>query len=167
MEVRGARVCDPWPPSPRTLLQEALTAAQAAAFSAAALMELAVRTLVARKGLEPVVLEVKGICAFADYFIICSGNSRRQILALARYLEEALDQAGVQPLGVEGLQEGNWVLLDYNDVIIHLFLTPLREFYDLEGLWAEAPRVPLDAVLPPPARQAALPVPGADSDQPV
>lgn len=107
-------------------------------------MELAVRTLVARKGQEPVILEVKGICAFADYFIICSGGSRRQVLTLARYLEEALDQVGVKPLGVEGLQEGNWVLLDYNDVVIHLFIQVFRDFYDLEGLWAEAPRVSLD-----------------------
>ncbi len=107
-------------------------------------MELAARTVVARKGLAPVVLEVKGLCGFADYFIICSGTSHRHVLALAQYLEEALGQAGFKPLGVEGLQEGNWVLLDYNDVVIHIFIQALREFYDLEGLWAEAPRITLD-----------------------
>jgi len=106
-------------------------------------MELAVRTIAAHKGLEPVVLKVKELCSFADYFIVCSGTSRRQVLALAQHLEEAMSQAGVKPLGLEGTQEGLWVLLDYNAVVIHIFFQPLREFYNLEGLWAEAPQMPL------------------------
>jgi ribosome-associated protein len=68
------------------------------------------------------------------------------VLALAQHLEEALAQAGVKPLGVEGIQEGLWVLLDYNAVVIHIFYQPLREFYNLEGLWAEAPELPLSAI---------------------
>ncbi|MFZ5450423.1 MAG: ribosome silencing factor [Thermodesulfobacteriota bacterium] len=98
------------------------------------------QTINAVKGLEPVALEVKGLCSFADYFLICSGSSRRHVLALAEHLEEALGRAGIKPLGVEGLQEGLWVLMDYNDLVIHLFSQPHREFYNLEGLWAEAPR---------------------------
>lgn len=98
------------------------------------------RTIASVKGLEPVALEVKGLCSFADYFLICSGNSRRHVLALAEHLETALSQAGAKPLGVEGLQEGLWVLMDFNDLVIHIFSQPLREFYNLEGLWAEAPR---------------------------
>jgi ribosome-associated protein len=109
-------------------------------------MELAVRTLVAHKALEPVILKVKEFCSFADFFIVCAGTSRRQVLALAQHLEEALAQAGVKPLGVEGIQEGLWVLLDYNAVVIHIFYQPLREFYNLEGLWAEAPELPLSAI---------------------
>ncbi len=89
------------------------------------------------------VLEVKELCSFADYFIICAGTSRRHVLALAQHLEEVLAQAGIKPLGVEGSQEGLWVLLDYNDVVIHIFLQALREFYHLEGLWSEAPQKPL------------------------
>ena len=116
--------------------------------TSAAVMELAARTIVARKGLAPVILEVKGLCGFADYFIICSGTSRRHVLSLAQYVEEALAAAGVKPLGVEGLQEGNWVLLDYNDVVVHIFIQALRDFYDLEGLWAEAPRLTLEPVSP-------------------
>ena len=105
-----------------------------------ALLAMAVKTIDAVKGLEPVVLEVKGACSFADYFLICSGTSRRHVSALAQRLEEALGQAGVKPLGVEGLQEGLWVLMDYNDVVVHIFSQELRAFYDLEGLWAEAPK---------------------------
>jgi len=107
------------------------------------LAELAAQVLAARKAQEPVVIAVKGLCSFADYFIICSGASQRQVAALARHVEEALAQVGVKPLGLEGLEESQWVLMDYHDVVIHIFIQPLREFYDLEGLWAEAPRVAL------------------------
>jgi ribosome-associated protein len=103
-------------------------------------VELIVKTIVDHKGLEPVLLEVKGLCSFADYFIVCSGGSRRHVLALAEHLEQALTKAGTEPLGVEGMEEGQWVLMDYNDVVIHIFSQPLREFYNLEGLWAEAPQ---------------------------
>lgn len=87
------------------------------------------------------ILNVKGLCGYADYFLICSGTSRRHVLALAQHLQEALDQNGIRPLGVEGLEGGQWVLLDYNDVVIHLFIRTLRDFYDLEGLWLEAGRM--------------------------
>jgi ribosome-associated protein len=105
---------------------------------------LAVRTIVAHKGIEPVLLEVTEFCSFADYFIICSGGSRRHVLALAQHLEEAMARAGLKPLGVEGLEEGQWVLLDYNTMVIHIFMQPLREFYNLEDLWSEAPKTPID-----------------------
>ena len=107
-------------------------------------MELAFKTITAHKGITPVILGVKGLCGFADYFVICSGTSRRHVMALAQHLEEELARAGVKPLGVEGLQDGHWILLDFNDVVVHIFLQPMREFYDLEGLWAEAERVTLD-----------------------
>jgi ribosome-associated protein len=106
---------------------------------------LAARTIVAHKGLDPVLLEVSKFCSFADFFLICSGGSRRHVLALAQHLEETLSQAGIKPLGVEGLDEGQWVLMDYNIVVIHIFLEPLREFYNLEDLWSEAPRFQIDS----------------------
>lgn len=109
---------------------------------------MAVRTLVAHKAQEPLILEVKGLSNIGDYFIICSGGSKRHVQALAEHLQEALEQAGVRPLGVEGLDEGHWVLLDYIDVVIHLFIKPLREFYDLEGLWVEASRLPVEDFTP-------------------
>ncbi|MHB8068275.1 MAG: ribosome silencing factor [Desulfobaccales bacterium] len=129
-----------------------------------ALLELAVKTIDAVKGLEPVVLEVKGSCSFADYFLICSGTSRRHVSALAQRLEEALSQAGVEPLGVEGLQEGLWVLMDYNDVVIHIFSQEIRQFYDLEGLWAEAPKTNLTPAPSAMALTSQDPVPNPESE---
>jgi len=105
------------------------------------LVELAARTLTAHKGQEVLILDVRGLSSLWDFFIICSGGSKRHVQALAQHLQETLGQAGVKPLGVEGLDEGNWVLLDYVDVVIHLFLKPLRDFYDLEGLWVDANRL--------------------------
>ena len=105
---------------------------------------MAVRTIVAYKGIEPVVLKVTEFCSFADYFIICSGGSGRHVLALAQHIEEALKQVGIKPLGVEGLDEGQWVLLDYNSIVVHIFLQPLRDFYNLENLWSEAPKTQID-----------------------
>jgi len=91
-----------------------------------------------------VLLKVSEFCSFADYFVICSGGSKRHVLALAEHLEEALSRAGLQPLGVEGREEGQWVLLDYNIMVIHIFLEPLRDFYNLEDLWSDAPKIQID-----------------------
>jgi ribosome-associated protein len=107
------------------------------------LVELAARTLVANKGEDPLIVDVRGVSSLWDYFIICSGGSKRHVQALAQHLQEALGQAGVKPMGAEGLEDGQWVLLDYVDVVIHLFIRPMREFYDLEGLWVEATRLPV------------------------
>jgi ribosome-associated protein len=103
-------------------------------------VQLCVRTLMEKKAQDVVVLDVRSMSSFADFFIICSASSHRQVSALAGYLEGALKQHGVRPLGIEGSQEARWVLVDCNDVIIHIFYQPWREFYDLEGLWLEAPR---------------------------
>jgi ribosome-associated protein len=105
---------------------------------------LAIRTIVAHKGLELVILKVAEFCSFADYFVICSGGSHRHVQALAQHVEEALSQAGLKPLGVEGREEGQWVLMDYNIMVIHIFLEPLREFYNLEDLWSDAPKIQID-----------------------
>jgi ribosome-associated protein len=105
---------------------------------------LAIKTIVAHKGIDPVLLEVTQFCSFADFFILCSGGSHRHVTALAQHVEEALAQAGVKPLGVEGREEGQWVLMDYNTLVIHIFMQPLREFYNLEDLWSEVPKTQLD-----------------------
>lgn len=123
---------------------ETVTKKKKTSLSSDQLVALAAKTLVAHKGLEPMILQVKGLCSFSEYFILCSGGSRRHVLALAQHLQEAFKEAGVKPLGVEGLEDGHWVLLDYNDVVIHLFVNPLREFYDLEGLWVEATKLPAE-----------------------
>jgi len=113
---------------------------QKSSLTSEGLVELAARNLETHKGQDVVILDVRGLSSLWDFFIICSGGSKRHVQALAQHLQEALRQAGVKPLGVEGLEEGSWVLLDYVDVVIHLFMKPLRDFYDLEGLWVEATR---------------------------
>ncbi len=94
-----------------------------------------------KKAKDLVILSVKEISAFADYFIICSGTSDRQVRAIAAAIQENLKTADILPLGIEGEAAGQWVLMDYDDVVIHIFLDPVRTFYDLERLWSEAPRM--------------------------
>ena len=110
------------------------------------------------------LLEVTKLCSFADYFIICSGGSHRHVQALAQHVEETLAQAGVKPLGVEGLEEGQWVLLDYNTMLIHIFLQPLREFYNLENLWSEAPKTQIDTDVNGPNALTSSQEPLSDAD---
>jgi ribosome-associated protein len=94
-----------------------------------------------KKAKDLIILRVKEISAFADYFIICSGTSDRQVRAIAAAIQENLKKVDILPLGVEGEAAGSWILMDYNDVIIHIFLESVRNFYDLERLWSEAPRM--------------------------
>lgn len=90
-----------------------------------------------------VLLDVGVLSSFADYFLICSGKSSRQVQGIADLIEEGLREIGIKPLGVEGRREGHWLLMDYGDVIVHIFHEPTRFFYDLESLWFEAKNVPL------------------------
>jgi ribosome-associated protein len=113
------------------------------------------RVLLERKAVDLVILEVKNLSSFTDYFLICSGRSDRQVQAIASHLEEKLGLEGIHPLGVEGKREGRWILMDYGEVIVHVFYQPVREFYDLERLWSEAPRVEL-----PPVRKVRRKHPG-------
>jgi ribosome-associated protein len=99
-----------------------------------------------KKARNLVILELKGVSSLADYFIICSGTSDRHVQAIASHIEISLKEKGSFALGIEGFRAGRWVLLDYDDVIIHVFQEKEREFYDLESLWNECPRIPsLDA----------------------
>jgi ribosome-associated protein len=105
---------------------------------------LCARTALGFKALNLVVLEVSPYSSFADYFIICSGKSARQVQGIADNLENELRCMGLKPIGTEGKREGHWVLLDYGDVIFHIFYDPVRYFYDLESLWSEAARIELE-----------------------
>jgi ribosome-associated protein len=89
------------------------------------------------------VLCVKEMTSIADYFVICSGRSDRQVQSIAQGIEEASLMRGIRPFAVEGAARGHWVLMDFSDVIVHVFFEPVREFYDLDGLWGDAPRAPL------------------------
>jgi len=94
-----------------------------------------------KKAQNLVILDVRNLSSFTDYFVICSGRSIRQVRALASHVEQTLKGAKLYPLGMEGVREGRWVLMDYGEVVIHLFYEPLRELYDLEGLWSDAPEI--------------------------
>ena len=105
------------------------------------------------KALEPVLLDVRGLCTYASYQLVVSGRSDRQVDAICEAIAVGMKEAGVRPLSTEGKRSGQWALLDFGDLIVHVFHHPSREHYDLEGLWVDAPRVPID--VPAEARVAA------------
>ena len=115
---------------------------------------LCARAALDHKAVDLVILEVKNLSSFTDYFVICSGNSDRQVQAIAAHIEEKLGQGGIRPLSIEGKREGRWVLLDYGDVVIHVFYQPVREFYNLERLWSDAPRIELPQTRPHRGKEA-------------
>ena len=104
-------------------------------------LDLFVKAVLEKKAESVVVLDVRGLTSIADAFIICSGRSNRQVSAVADHVERFLKKEGIRPLSVEGRKEGHWVLMDYGQVIIHVFYTETRTFYDLEGLWVDAKRI--------------------------
>ena len=114
-----------------------------------------------KKAEKVVILNVGKLTAVSDYLLICSAESERQVQAIADSIEGGLRKKGERPLGMEGVSEGRWALIDYVDVVVHIFLDPVRAFYDLEGLWAEAPvtevkdKAAAKAVVRPRARQKA------------
>ncbi len=105
-----------------------------------------------KKAVDLVLLDVRGLTSIADYLVICTGRSDRQVQAIAQAVDEQLREHGHRPIAIEGMTRGQWVLMDYTDVIVHVFYKPVREFYDLERLWEHAPHVPL----PEPLRTQAL-----------
>ncbi|MDP6180048.1 MAG: ribosome silencing factor [Desulfatiglandales bacterium] len=105
---------------------------------------LCLRIIKERKALDPILFEVGKMTSITDYLLIASGNSSRQVQAINQHLSKRMREEGFRAHGVEGKQQGHWVLMDYGEVVIHLFYQPVREFYDLEGLWTEAKRIDLD-----------------------
>ncbi|MFA6498206.1 MAG: ribosome silencing factor [Desulfurivibrionaceae bacterium] len=97
-----------------------------------------------KKAEDLVVLDVRGLSSFTDFFVIMSGRSTRHVQGLAQAVDAALRHKNVKDGNTEGLNEGHWVLLDYNDVIVHIFYNEDRSFYDIEGLWHDAPRVEME-----------------------
>jgi ribosome-associated protein len=99
--------------------------------------------VLSRKAIHVAALDVRGLTSIADFFIICSGRSARQVSAIADHVERELRKRKIKPLSVEGATEGQWALIDYGYVILHVFQESARQFYDLDGLWSDAPRLPL------------------------
>lgn len=110
-----------------------------------------------RKAEDIVVLNVHPLSSVADYFMICSGTSDRQVKAIADAIDEQLVQNGEKPLAIEGYPEGSWILIDCADLIIHIFDDETRRFYDLERLWGHADRVDIPGIDPAPNRPLTSP----------
>jgi ribosome-associated protein len=94
-----------------------------------------------KKAIDTIIIDVSEISSFADYFVICSGKSDRQVRAIAEHIQLVLKEQHILPNHIEGLETGQWVLMDYDDCVVHIFFEPIRTFYDLEGLWSDAKRL--------------------------
>jgi len=105
-----------------------------------------IKAALGKKAINLVILDVRDLTSIAEVFIICSGRSNRQVHAIAEHIQTTLKQNKIRPISVEGMKDGHWVLLDYGHVIIHVFYEPVREFYDLEGLWVDAKRIETSAL---------------------
>jgi len=99
------------------------------------------RALVDARALEPVLLDMQGLTLITDYFLICHGTSNVHIRGLADAVLEALEEENLRPYGLEGYDDARWILIDYGDLIVHIFAEEERGFYDLERLWSDAARV--------------------------
>ena len=102
---------------------------------------LCARVAVENKGRDVCVLDMRGITPLYDFFVLVSGQSRRQVHTLTEEIDAALQEQGDERLGVEGYEASKWVVQDYGDVVVHVFNPDTREYYALEELWADAPRV--------------------------
>jgi ribosome-associated protein len=120
-------------PVSRTYADESREAALAAARAAAS-----------KQAERVAILDVRGLIVITDYFLICSGQTERQVRTIVEEVEKALRELERRPVRREGETEGRWVLLDYVDVVVHVFTDEEREYYDLERLWLDAPRVEVD-----------------------
>jgi ribosome-associated protein len=121
--------------SQATYLKKALCAAQAA---------------IDKKALGPVLIDLHEAQSYTDYLLVASAPGPRAVRAIAEHVQEVMAEHGYRALGIEGVGEGRWALLDYGELVFHVFDQPLREFYDLEGMWFDAPRVEL--AVPPDQR---------------
>jgi len=104
---------------------------------------LCVKFALEKKAYDLVLIEVGRLTSLAEFFLVCTGRSDTQVQAIAQGIEENLSRAGMRPLSMEGYPRGQWIVLDYGDVVVHVFYEPVREFYDLDRLWDRAPRVEL------------------------
>lgn len=107
------------------------------------LLAVAARAADAKNAADPVALDVSGPLPFTDVFLLVSGRTERQVLAIAEEIEDRLLELGVKPLRREGRTEGRWVLLDFGDLVVHVFHEEDRMYYALERLWSDCPVVPL------------------------
>lgn len=104
-------------------------------------VRLSVKTSQAKKGEDILVLDLRELTSFTDFFVIVTGNSSRQNAAIVESIEQDLKKKKTRPLGIEGKEVAEWILMDYGDFVVHVFSKRAREYYSLEKLWGDAPRV--------------------------
>lgn len=109
-----------------------------------------------KKAYDLVVLQAEHLRSIADYFVIATGRSDVQVQSICRGVEERMERDGERPLSIEGFNLGYWVVLDYNDMVVHLFYEPIRDLYRLETNWTDARRVPLPEPYSSRAREQSL-----------
>lgn len=120
-------------------------ALEASGLSPQDLLQVVAQAAYDKKAIDPVALDLRGVSGYTDYFLVCSGGTDRQTKAIHDGIHQALkDEHRLLPRRVEGLGEARWVLMDYLDVVVHVFTPDVRDFYRLEQLWGEVPRVELD-----------------------
>jgi ribosome-associated protein len=140
--VASSRAGGPHVRKARTLPPASLSASVASE-DARALAILIASAAIEKKAISVEVLDVAGRVDYADFLVLMTGRSDRQVQAIAQGIEEALKTHGKRPQSVEGLPHASWVLMDYTDVVVHVFQDEARSAYDLEGLWMDARRLPL------------------------
>ena len=94
-----------------------------------------------KKASDVLVLQMEWLTSFTDYFVICSGSSTTQVKTISDYIVETLKAKGIRPMGLEGVSNAKWVLIDFGDVVVHIFEEETRAFYELEKLWMDAPHL--------------------------
>ena len=109
--------------------------------------KLAIEAMEEKKANDIKVIDIVEVSTIADYFLIASGNNRNQVQAMADEVEEKLGRAGIEPKHIEGYATANWILMDYGDIVIHIFDEENRLFYDLERIWRDGKAVAKDDIL--------------------
>ncbi len=110
-------------------------------------LKIALKAVDDKKASDLVVLDISGIASFANYFLLCSGESSRQIQAIADEVEHKLRACGLRPNHIEGYQNAEWILMDYIDLVVHIFSKRARAYYDLERLWRDGKRLDAEKML--------------------
>jgi len=111
-------------------------------------LKIALKAAVDKKAENPVVIDLRNLTSLADYFLIVTASSDTQARTIADEVKRKLKERSVLPISVEGYDSANWILLDYGDLVVHVFRPEFRELYDLESLWLDAPRVEVEELLP-------------------
>lgn len=128
-------------------------------------LDLYIKAIQERKAFDIVVLDVGPLSSVADMFIICSGRSSRQVTAIADHIQSELKKYGIKPLSVEGKTTGHWILMDYGHIVIHVFYTETRQFFDLEGLWSDARRIEIPSLTEEPYKDSNMAAVVLDDDE--